>query len=224
MKEYKTKRAMIYDVLKQEIYDGVYKPGEKLTISKLAKRFGSSDIPVREAINQLQSDNLAIVKPHIGAFVAPLSLKDIKNIFEVRVEIEALATRLATNNMNKEEIEKLQHIIDESYKALERHDFDKLESLNIDFHMGIYRQSNNDILVQLIQDLWKNGNRYGSIFKKNDKHNILSLKEHEETIRYLQEKNALKAEEAMLKHTSRVMEEVLELIKKDIKQIEEKLK
>ncbi|MFO1445598.1 GntR family transcriptional regulator [Bacillus sp. Bva_UNVM-123] len=79
---------MIYQTLKQKIYDGKYKPGEKLVIARLAKDFECSDIPVREALNLLESEKLILFKPHIGAIVSPLSLEEIKEIFGVRVILE----------------------------------------------------------------------------------------------------------------------------------------
>lgn len=224
MREYRTKKEMIYDIMKNEIYEGHYEPGEKLIISRLAKRFQCSEIPVREAINQLESDHLIIFKPHIGAFVAPLSLKDIQNIFELRVTIEALATRLASTHLTKKDFEELKTILDKSKIALKEKDDEQLEELNLQFHMKIYTRADNELLVRMIQDLWKNSNRYGSIFKQNEEHNKRSVHEHEEIYNALLQADGSKAETMMIAHKEHVRQEVLKLTQREFQEVEDIIK
>jgi len=224
VQEFNTKKEMIYHVLKEEIYNGVFRPGEKLVISHLAKRFNCSEIPVREAMTQLDSENLIKFKPHIGAIVSPLSLKDIQSIFELRVEIEGLATRLAVRHMREVDFEALRDIIAASKEAFEQKDYGRFEKLNVDYHVTIYNRSDNEWLIKIIQDLWKNSNRYSSVFKKNDTYIQQSLQDHDAIYDALYKRDGLLAEQIMLNHMERVKQEMLSLTKRDFLEVEERLR
>lgn len=200
---------MIYETLKSEIYSGVYSFNDKLVISHLAKRFNSSEIPVREALNQLTADGLIDFRPHIGAVVNNLSKTDIKNIFELRIVLEGLATRLATLNLTAQKLTELQIIHELSIKAIDRQDYNAFSQYNTDFHMKIYENSNNELLVKMITDLWKNTNRYPSVFHSNLNYVKLSALEHEEILKYLIQKDSVSAELIMVKHKTRAAREIL---------------
>lgn len=214
MKQYQTKKEMIYQSIKAKIYDGHYRPGEKIVIARIAKEYDCSDIPVREALSLLESDKLIAFKPHVGAIVSHLSLDEIENIFNVRKVLEGYATALATDHLKDEDIHKLEEILSTADEAYNEHDYTNFNKLNNEFHMTIYNKSNNDILVQLIEDLWKNANRYDSVFEKNDTYIQQSIEEHYAILKLLKEKNSTSAQEKMLKHMERVGSEIKKISKK----------
>lgn len=217
MQVYRTKKEMIYQTIKEEILNGKYEFGEKLVISRLAERFGSSDIPVREAISQLESDRLIELKPHTGAVVSTLSMKDIQEIFQLRTTLEGLATRLAVNELTEEHFEKFRNIIDESKKAFEEKAYERFEKLNVEFHMVIYSMCNSDLLIRTIEDLWSNTKRYPSLFRDNDEHIQISIQEHEEIFSALLQRDSKLAESLMINHKERAGRGILKShIKKPI--------
>ncbi|MFD1452386.1 GntR family transcriptional regulator [Oceanobacillus sojae] len=215
MNVYSTKKEIIYHELKKEIQEGKYEFGEKLVISRLAKRFGTSEIPVREAINQLNSDNLIEFTPHVGAVVSTLSSKDIQEIFEVRIELEGLASRLAAENINEEIINNLRSIITASEDCLEKNDFEEIEKLNMKFHLTIYEASDNLLLIGMIRDLWNNTKRYPSLFSNNRGHAMHSIKEHKFIVEALEMKDPVLVENAMMKHKANAAKEVLRITQQD---------
>lgn len=208
---YRTKKEMIYQTLKEEILSGQYEFGEKLVISRLAVRFQSSEIPVREAISQLDSEKLIEFKPHVGAVVSTLSSKDIQEIFELRVELEGLATRFAVEGMTEIHLAELRGILDESIEAFNTKDYVHFETLNVKFHKKIYSVCNNQLLIQTINELWANTKRYPSLFKGNDEHIQASIEEHEEIYQALLQKDSMLAESYMIKHKTRAGREILRL-------------
>lgn len=208
---YQTKKEMIYETLKQEIYDGIYGFNDKLVISHLAKRFSSSEIPVREALNQLNSDGLIDFKPHIGAVVNSLSEQDIKNIFQLRIELEGLATRLAIDYLTEEDLHELEEINEKSAKAIEEADYILFSQYNIDFHMKIYGKSGNNLLVKMIEDLWNNTKRYPSVFTSNQSYVQTSLEEHREICAALRASNRVEAELKMIEHKTRAAKQILKI-------------
>lgn len=214
MKQYKTKKEMIYQSIKTKIYEGDYRPGEKIIIARLAKEYECSDIPVREALSLLESDKLITFKPHVGAVVSHLSLGEIEDIFNVRKILESYATALATDNLGADDINKLEEILVEADHAYKHKDYSKINLLNTEFHMTIYNKSNNDILVHLILDLWKNANRYASVFEKNDDYIKKSIEEHYDILKLLKEKNKTLVQEKMSKHMKRVALEIKNISEK----------
>lgn len=199
---------MIYQSIKEKIYNGTYKPGEKIVIAHQAKEYDCSDIPVREALSLLESDQLITFKPHVGAVVSHLSIEEIENIFNVRKVLESYATALASDHLKENDFKKLDDILAEADIAFTNKDYSKINDLNNDFHMTIYNRSNNDILVQLILDLWKNANRYDSVFERNDAYIEKSLNEHAAILQLLKEKESKLAQEKMYSHMKRVAEEI----------------
>ncbi|MDX5475005.1 MAG: GntR family transcriptional regulator [Bacillaceae bacterium] len=209
MSVYRTKKEMIYQIVKEEILDGKYEFGEKLVISRLAERFGSSEIPVREAISQLESDKLIEFKPHIGAVVSTISPKDIQEIFQLRANLEGLATKLATENLTDEQFMILRNIIEESKFAAEQKEYEVFGRLNVDFHKLIYSACTNDLLIRTIDDLWSNTKRYPSLFRENDEHIELSIVEHENIYSALINRDSELAESLMIQHKERAGQELL---------------
>jgi DNA-binding GntR family transcriptional regulator len=127
-------------------------PGSKLSEQALAKLFGVSRGPLREAIRQLEGRKLIERTPNIGPRVAALSEKKLRDILSVREALEGLACRLAAEQMTDDEIAELQLLVDEHG----RHDdvqagasyYQKPKQL--DFHFRIVRASRNEWLFDLL--------------------------------------------------------------------------
>src|SRR5512133_2830966 len=91
----KTKNVAVYRKLRQNILKGKLKPGQKIVMADLAKEFGLSETPVREAIRRLESDGYVQFTPHMGAVVTGIDEGQLVEIYLIRSELEALAARLA---------------------------------------------------------------------------------------------------------------------------------
>jgi DNA-binding GntR family transcriptional regulator len=87
--------AFIVERLRDAILAGRLQPGSRLVESDLTSRFGVSRGPVREALRRLTADGLIEHWPHRGAVVRRLTEREIRELFLIRIEMEALAARLA---------------------------------------------------------------------------------------------------------------------------------
>src|SRR5208337_15324 len=87
--------AFIVERLRDDILAGRLAPGSRLVECELTARFSVSRGPVREALRRLAAEGLIEHLPHRGALVRRLTLREIRELFEIRVEMEALAARLA---------------------------------------------------------------------------------------------------------------------------------
>ena len=74
-------------------------------LTDIAAQLGVSRTPVREAIRQLEKDNLVTIEPRRGAYVSDISATDMQDMLYVREPLEGIATFLATMNMTQEEID-----------------------------------------------------------------------------------------------------------------------
>src|SRR6184192_525015 len=90
-----TRTAEVFDVLRSELLDGVLAPGQKLRMVGLADRFRVSQSVVREALTRLAEQGLAVATPQRGFRVRELSVQDITDLTEARVEIESLTMRMS---------------------------------------------------------------------------------------------------------------------------------
>src|SRR3989339_1007512 len=93
--QFKTKTEIVHAKLHQDIVAGKLRPGQRIIISELAKEFGFSEIPIREAIRSLETAGLIHFTPHVGAMVNTIDANEFLEIYLIRIELEALATRLA---------------------------------------------------------------------------------------------------------------------------------
>ena len=91
----KTKNVLLYEKLRQKIVKGTLKPGQRLVMAEIAKSFGASETPVREAIRRLESEGYVSFTPHAGAVVTRTDERELSEIYLIRIALEALATRLA---------------------------------------------------------------------------------------------------------------------------------
>jgi len=206
-----TKKEMIYNVLEEEILSGILHSGEKLNISRLAKRFEVSEIPIREALSMLESRDLIEFKPHIGATVISLSIRDVQELFEIRIELEGLATRLAADEMSLEDIRELEELINLSAENNEEEHHHRFEEINYDFHMKIYEKCNNTRLFNMIKDLWMTTKRYHPKINHSIPHINDSIKEHTNIKEALERGDGVLAKKYMLQHKARILKEVIRI-------------
>jgi DNA-binding GntR family transcriptional regulator len=90
-----TRTEQVYEILRSELLNGVLHPSQKLKMVELTERFGVSQSVVREALTRLTEQGLLVATPQRGFRVRDLSVEDIAELTETRVQIESLALRLA---------------------------------------------------------------------------------------------------------------------------------
>jgi len=151
--ESKTLRALIYDQLKEKIMSGEIKPGEDLSLRTLANKLEVSLMPVREAVWQLESDKILVVRNNRGIKVNTLTNQELQEALHLRYVLESEALSKSCENRNSDEIlPSLQELI----QNMERDDCDPRTflELNKQFHFTLYTYSNSPILIDLIERLW----------------------------------------------------------------------
>ena len=200
-----TKNVAVYEALRKDIIEGRLRPGQKIIMSEVAKEFGLSDIPVREAIRRLESDGYVHFTPHVGAIVSELDAEKIIELYLIRVELEALATRLAAEHITPGDIDFLIKKNQEMESAIKAEKLEKLGALNKEFHLRIYRAAPYPTLKLLIEDLWEKMERTQSVFTFVPDRAAASVEEHKKIIAALKARDTTLAERLVKEQKSRTM-------------------
>lgn len=144
-----TIKEQVYNILKEQILDGTFRPGQWLQEAKIAKDLGVSRSPIREALQQLLGDGLAVNIPNKGVFVKEITEQDMLDIFEVRICFESVGIRRSVENLSDSKMLELQDIkanLIEYYQAGDKKNYIRADSR---LHQMIIQLSGN----KLIQDV-----------------------------------------------------------------------
>jgi DNA-binding GntR family transcriptional regulator len=134
---HRTKQEFVYRTLRDAILECELQPGERLVIDDLARRLQVSSIPIREALQLLQSDALVVNVPHVGATVAPVSRESIVDIFTVLEGLEVVATRLVAERAGPDDLEGLSQLVAGMDAAVAAGRTEEWAELNTRFHRTI---------------------------------------------------------------------------------------
>ncbi len=143
---------IIYNTLKQQIISTHYVPGEILNENAIAKEFGVSRTPVREALRRLQQDHWLIVLPNIGMQVETFDVNHFKNLFITKESLETLALRQAIDNITDDDVEILRKLHKE-FDAVGSENYDALIALDSEIHRKIWNVANNKMLSVYLEDV-----------------------------------------------------------------------
>lgn len=152
--EYKTKSDYIYEKIKDDIIEGKLALGERLLVSTLAHQYNVSAMPIREVINRLLQDGLVETIANVGARIVTFDEKKYREIFFVKIELEALAIKMAAESANDDLIKKLEDIISEMEDSLAESDTFLYAKLNRKFHLTICEANPNTFLYETLVSLW----------------------------------------------------------------------
>jgi DNA-binding GntR family transcriptional regulator len=149
-----TKTDWVYNRLRAEILDGSLKPDDRLRLTSLARRFETSEMPVREALRMLQQDGLVSFASHRGATVIKLSLQRAAEIVAVRMHLEVLATAEAVPHHTAESLAELAALLERMDRQAEARQAQRFTEGNRRFHTLLYAPGPNRTLTDEIQVLW----------------------------------------------------------------------
>ena len=195
---FKRKSQIIYEKLKENIMGGKYKPNQRIIISKIAKEFGTSEIPVRESIKNLEAEGLIQVIPYAGAVVKGFNLEALEKIYQVRTNLEGLATKIAAENIEEKDLALLEKIFDEMGKQVQDKRYEALGISNAQFHKTIYLISNNEYLCKYIFELWDMSFRTPGIFAFAPERAEQSHLEHKKILSALKNRDGILAEKLIV--------------------------
>jgi DNA-binding GntR family transcriptional regulator len=149
-----TVQEQVYSALRDQLMRGGFEPGQKLKIAELAEAFGTSAMPVREALNRLTVERALETLPSRTVRVPALSKNALQDLRETRFAIEGLAISRAASNMTPDSLAALERLIVAQSETDAEHVSEESAQQNRAFHFTIYRQSGSSVLLPIIESLW----------------------------------------------------------------------
>jgi DNA-binding GntR family transcriptional regulator len=188
------------------VRNGDLRPGAVVNETDLAKRFGMSRGPVREAVRRLEGRKLIVREAYQRARVTTLELKQIKEIFELRECLEGMACRLATRRMSDEALARLAEQVDQAggrVKSEPSFTVDFKFSFHLSIVAGCENSSIQNVLTSEVYDLVRLYRWSSSAIPGRDG---LAQKEHWQICRAMSARDEELAESLMRSHIQRSMQ------------------
>lgn len=135
------------------IEEGTFQPGERLVETRLAEMFRVSRGPIREALKSLESENIVVIKPGRGTFVASPSYEDVEQIVTFRAVLEGLAARAVAAQRDRRELRQLNLLCRSMCEAVRREDIASYQQLDWRIHELLCLLSKNRLLIQSWQSM-----------------------------------------------------------------------
>lgn len=139
---------VVRDGLRAAILKGDFREGAQLRQDQLAEQYGTSRIPVREALRQLEAEGLVTIEPNKGAIVTSLSVDDVLEMLDIRIALECHALRLAIPEMVDEDFDLAAGILDGYNREPNPHSWG---AMNWQFHWAIYAPCHKPRLLSMIE-------------------------------------------------------------------------
>jgi DNA-binding GntR family transcriptional regulator len=141
--------------IRRDILAGVFTFGQRLKIDELAQRYGTSHMPIREALKLLSGDGLIDMEPNKGGRVRTLDASFVTNLFDIRIQLESLQARRAAERRSEEDLGELQRVRLQFERYAASENIPALLSANMEFHSVISRASGNREATDIEERHWR---------------------------------------------------------------------
>lgn len=183
--------GLVQKDLERQIVNGSLKPGDPLRESSIAASLGISRGPVREAFRMLEERGLVAFTKNCGVHVRKLDGHQAAQIYQVRVPLEGLIGELAAQNYDTDAENLLTPLMQRLQHAVDADDVSGYAVLNLEFHDALARLTGNNALYDTYMRLVIQLKLFRShTFKHNPETIKISLKEHQQIMMGIREKNA----------------------------------
>jgi len=191
--------SLVADAVRLAIVRGQLAPGQPLGQEELAKQFGLSRAPVREALRQLEAEGLVVSYPHRGCAVAVLTADDVEEVYLIRHYLESTALRLSVARMSEADLRRAESVLDGTDADP---DATHMGELNWEFHESLYLPCGLPRLLGMIKGLNMNTLRYQHVAFIGLQLKKQSQIQHREMLAACQAQDTEGAVEALVRHLS----------------------
>lgn len=185
-------------------------PGDSLSVPELARRLEVSRSPVREAVQRLINDGLAVSLPRRGAVVAEIHPEDFDHLFEVREPLEGLAARRAAAVVTDADLARLEEILEDHKRILTGGEAGLQIELDMAYHRTIREIAGNEELNALLNRIQMRSHLALITLWRREASSRLSLEEHCAIQEALVARDPEAAERAAAAHIRRVRARVVD--------------
>mgnify|MGYP001011262385 FL=1 len=194
---------MVYETLKNAILNRTLAPGTQLIESTISEKMKVSRTPIRNAIKDLALEGVVTIIPNRGAFIIQPSVEEIVQAFRMREELECTAIKFGLDKIEKDDIEKLNNIIEEEFKALRDRNIFEYLAMNKEFHMMLAIKSKNKYLIQFTEKIISQISIYLILYDSfyNNSMQFETIEEHKKMVKAIEIKDAKLLEALIRQHT-----------------------
>ena len=189
----KSLKVQVYDYLREEFRMHKLKPGAIINMDITSKELGISKTPLREALLQLEMEGFVTIVPRRGIYVNSLTIKEIREFYQVIGAMEGAAVMECEKKMKKEDIDKMAKYNDEMNKALDNGNFDLFYEKNLSSHNTFINLTKNETLIKIVNNLKKRLYDFPRPEKWIKEWEEASTREHDQLVEYLQDGDFPKA-------------------------------
>ena len=219
-----TLSEQVFNELKEAIIQGDLAQGSKITEDEIAKQYGISRGPLREAIRRLEGLRLLVRKPHAGVRVVTLTHAMMEEIYTVREALEGMSARLAATRMSDNEIDELRKLLAKHESTIDQSqgkEYFQREG-DLDFHFRIAQASNNQWLMDLLSsELYQLLRMCRHRSSQTPERPLRALQEHKQITEAIANRDPELAELLMRRHISGAWKIVKDILDKENSEKEE---
>lgn len=199
--------------IREQILSGEISGGQPLRQDAIAKSFGSSIIPVREALRQLEAEGLVELHPRRGAVATKLTLDKALEWIHLRRLIETDLIGQAIGKLTAEDLDKAEEVLARYEEAMDNHrDIDTWSALNWEFHAALYKPLNQPETIKFLATLHGKCDRYVRLQLLTGDHIDRAEAEHRQLIELCRNGDRRGAKSLMQKHTDGLENDLKEVL------------
>ncbi|MBS4214565.1 MULTISPECIES: GntR family transcriptional regulator [Neobacillus] len=202
----------IQQSIKESIFNGIYKPGDRLYEAQIATFYNTSRSPVREAIRALVMEGLLVMDQKSQISVYKPNLQDVRDIYECRISLESTAVELTAVRATEEQLQELEKTLEDSEQAMKEVITDRVIACNARFHELIIQYSGNPRLMKLVEGLNGLIQYYRVLNIQGENRFNTILKGHREIYDAIKERNPKKAADRLREHTQEDLSNLVHVI------------
>lgn len=196
--------VVIHRALREAILRGELAAGKWLSQVQIAKQFGVSRGPVREALRLLEREGLIEAEVNHRARVAPFSIEDLEQLYAARIVTEGLSVSVSVPRLTDDDFDQLQHMLDEMDR-LAGHDIDEWEVVHRRFHLALVAPA-GDRIMRMIEQFIDHSERYRRVYiAQGPRAWSVGAAEHAEIVAACVQREASLAGALLARHLSRTV-------------------
>lgn len=199
-----------YQKLRLAIVECRLGPGERLTEAAIARKLQVGQTPAREALRRLVLEGLVRVTPRQGYLVAPITLRDVQELFDLRLLIEPATAAMAAANSSADEIARLRELSPGGYEAGSQDSVREFLRANTEFHVQIARLSGNQRITRMLGQLLSESERLINFGMLSHPQSETTAGEHQKLLEALAARDADSARATMEQHVVTTRQMVVE--------------
>lgn len=140
----------VYQYLREQMNQGVFLPGSTIHIGNIANQLGISKTPLRDALIHLELEGFVTILPRRGVQVNTMSLKDVRNAYELIGPLEAGIVQACFDRITPDHIQSLEQLNQGMIRDIEQNNFKNFFQSNLEFHNVYVDLSDNDLIKKTI--------------------------------------------------------------------------